>query len=138
MLFQTVELAVDPRWCIQEILSEAHQPAPDLMRVFGIRDNWLGRRPHELSGGELQRVAIVRSLADRTRFLVTDEITGTLDAISQVEIWSGLLALVEKRRLGLLVISHDHDLLARIATRHLQLSDGQLVEPMPKVYRAKR
>jgi ABC-type dipeptide/oligopeptide/nickel transport system ATPase subunit len=131
MLLQTVELAVDPRWRVSEILTEAHQPTRDLMRAFGIRESWLDRYPHELSGGELQRVAIVRALDDRIRFLIADEITGMLDAITQAEIWNMLLSFAGRRRLGMLVISHDQDLLARVATRQLRLSQGQLVEAVP-------
>jgi peptide/nickel transport system ATP-binding protein len=128
MLFQTVELAVNPRWKARDIIREAHDPAPDLLRDFGIREDWLERYPHELSGGELQRIAIVRALDARTRFLVADEITGMLDAITQAEIWGALLALARRRRTGMLVITHDRDLLRRVATRQLRLVDGRLVE----------
>lgn len=122
MLFQTPELAVNPRWPAGRILAEAFAPDPRLLDAFGIRPAWLERFPHELSGGELQRIAVVRALAPPVRFLVADEITASLDPLAQAEIWRALLALAVERELGLLVVSHDDALLARVATRRVRLS----------------
>lgn len=124
LLFQSPELAVNPRWRIRDILAEAYTPDPSLLAQLGIRDGWSARYPHELSGGELQRVAIARALGPRTRYLIADEITGMLDAITQAEIWRMLLALARMRGIGMLVISHDDALLARIATRRQRLTGG--------------
>jgi len=128
MLFQSPELAVNPRWRIRDILSEAYAPEPSLLGALGVRDSWAWRYPHELSGGELQRVAIARSLGPSTRYLVADEISGMLDPITQAEIWRLLLDLVRVRGIGMLVISHDAALLDRIAGRLLMLANG-LCEP---------
>jgi peptide/nickel transport system ATP-binding protein len=128
LLFQSPELAVNPRWRIRDILCEAYRPETSLLGALGIRDSWASRYPHELSGGELQRVAIARALSPRTRYLVADEISGMLDAITQAEIWRLLLDLVRVRRVGMLVISHDAALLDRIAGRRLALVNG-LCEP---------
>ncbi len=127
VLFQTAELAVNPRWTVRRILTEAHEPSCDLLQAFGIREAWIGRYPHELSGGELQRVAIVRSLSARVRYIIADEISGMLDPITQVEIWKALLAFATEHQIGLLIITHDAALMERIATRRVTLDQGRLI-----------
>lgn len=131
LLFQSPELAVNPRWRIRDVLNEAFAPDPLLLASLGIRQAWADRYPHELSGGELQRVAIARALGPRTRYLLADEISGTLDAITQAEIWRVLLNLVRNRGIGMLVISHDEALLARVATRRLTMSNGAVRAAVP-------
>lgn len=117
LLFQHPELAVNPRWKIQDILSEAGKPSNELMQQLEIDDTWLSRFPHELSGGELQRVCLARALDPRTRYLLCDEMTSMLDALTQASIWKALLAITEARKIGLLVISHDNALLDRTCHR---------------------
>ncbi len=117
LLFQHPELAVNPRWKIQDILSEAEKPSNELMQQLEIDDSWLSRFPHELSGGELQRVCLARALDPRTRYLLCDEITSMLDALTQASIWKAVLNIAAARNIGLLVISHDNALLGRICQR---------------------
>ncbi len=117
LLFQHPELAVNPRWKIQDILSEAGKPPNELMQQLEIDDMWLSRFPHELSGGELQRVCLARALDPRTRYLLCDEMTSMLDALTQASIWKAVLDIAEARNIGLLVISHDNALLDRICQR---------------------
>lgn len=125
MLFQTPELAVNPRWRVGHILSEAFSPDEGLLASVGVRPAWRDRFPHELSGGELQRVAIARALGPATRYLVADEISGMLDAITQAELWKTLLLLSRERGIGILAISHDRALLGRIATATFEMDAGQ-------------
>jgi ABC-type dipeptide/oligopeptide/nickel transport system ATPase subunit len=126
MLFQTPELAVNPRWTIRDILSECHHPDEDLWQRFGLARAWLDRYPHELSGGELQRVSIVRALGPGVRFLIADEISGMLDTITQADIWQALASYIAARNIGVLAISHDEALLARIAAGVLRLEAGRV------------
>lgn len=119
LLFQHPELAVNPRWRIKDILHEAEPPAPALLRDLGVLPAWLDRYPHELSGGELQRVCLVRALAANSRYLLCDEMTAMLDAISQAQVWRIVLEIVRERNLGILVISHDTFLLGRLCDRML-------------------
>lgn len=121
LIHQTAIFAVNPRWKIGRIVSEACLPDEALMQALGIRRQWLDRYPHELSGGELQRVALLRSLTPRTRFLIADEITSMLDPIAQSEIWHALIDVSEKRDIGILVISHDRALLDRVAAQTVTL-----------------
>jgi len=117
LLFQHPELAVNPRWKIEDILSEAGKPSNELMQQLEIDDMWLSRFPHELSGGELQRVCLARALDPRTRYLLCDEMTSMLDTLTQASIWKAVLEIAEARNIGLLVISHDNALLDRICQR---------------------
>ncbi|MFU0506895.1 ABC transporter ATP-binding protein [Pseudaminobacter sp. NGMCC 1.201702] len=123
LLHQSPQAAVDPRWRIGRIVSEAWVPDHEARRAFGVHEAWYERYPHELSGGELQRVAILRSLAPATRYIIGDEISASLDAITQVEIWQALIKFSQEREIGLLVISHDRALLAQVAHRTLNFSD---------------
>lgn len=121
LIFQHPELAMNPRWRLRQILEESAPPSAGLLAALSIEPGWLGRWPHELSGGELQRVAVARALASPTRYLIADEMTAMLDANTQAQIWQVLLAQVRQRNLGLLVISHDAPLLQRLCSRQVTL-----------------
>jgi peptide/nickel transport system ATP-binding protein len=121
LVHQTAIFAVNPRWKVGRIVSEAAPPDESLIQALGVRRSWLDRYPHELSGGELQRVALLRSLAPATRFLIADEITSMLDPIAQREIWHALIDVCRHRDIGVLAISHDLALLDRVASRTVTL-----------------
>ena len=123
---QSPELAVNPRWRVGKILREAWLPNKAQCQAFGVDPRWLSRFPQALSGGELQRVCVLRTLAPGVRFLVADEISTMLDPITQVELWQALKQEAEQRQLGVLVISHDTALLERLCEQHYYLSNGQL------------
>ena len=117
MIFQHPELAINPRWPIGKVLREAYMPSPELLQALSLDPQWFDRFPHEVSNGELQRVAVARALAPQTRYLIADEMTTMLDANTQAQIWQVLLQVVTHRQLGMLVISHDRPLLERVCTR---------------------
>ena len=85
-----------------------------------------GHRPHKLSGGELQRVAMARALANRPAVLLADEPTGNLDEDSACLVMDLLERLRAERGCTLVVVTHNHELAAR-AERRLRLSRGHLV-----------
>ncbi|WP_406657186.1 ATP-binding cassette domain-containing protein [Methanolobus sp. ZRKC2] len=114
LIFQHPEKAVNPKWKMKDILKESHDVSQDILEAFGIKENWLNRWPNELSGGELQRFALARSLGPKTRFLIADEITTMVDAITQAQIWESILGIVEELNLGVLVVSHDKSLINRL------------------------
>jgi ABC-type dipeptide/oligopeptide/nickel transport system ATPase subunit len=126
MLFQAPEFAVNPRWKISQILTEFSERNTEVWERFGIHNEWLDRYPHELSGGEIQRVATARTLSGPVRYVVADEISGMLDTITQAALWKALLSVMAKRRIGILAISHDMHLLKRICVRILNLECGVL------------
>lgn len=113
--------AVNPAWRIQRILAEAHRPSAELLGRFGVDPDWAGRYPQSLSGGQLQRVVLVRALAPAVRFLVLDEATASLDAVAQAHVWRGLQSLCTERGTGILAISHDEALLGHVAAHTVRL-----------------
>lgn len=122
LIFQNPELAVNPRWRIDKILREGQFPTPDLLDALGIHAGWFDRYPHELSGGELQRIAVARVLNPATRYLIADEMTAMLDANTQALIWQAVLEYARRQGLGLLVISHEAALLKRLCNRIIELT----------------
>jgi len=95
----------------------------DLLDSFGIKKNWLNRWPNELSGGELQRFALARALGPKTKYLIADEITTMLDAITQAQIWNTILGVVEEMNIGVLVVSHEKTLIKRLCNNIIFLND---------------
>lgn len=92
---------------------------------LGIKEEWLSRWPSELSGGELQRFCIARAFQDETKFIIADEITTMLDAITQAHLWKMLHRVAKERNIGVLAISHDSYLLQRISDRMIDFQDFQ-------------
>jgi len=98
----------------------------DLLERVGLAER-MAHRPAELSGGEQQRVAIARALANRPRVLLADEPTGNLDSTRAHELLTLLRTMVERDRLTVLMVTHDHELAARFADRTIQMKDGKTV-----------
>lgn len=123
LINQHPEQSFNPRWILGRSLAESSEPAPSLLDRLGIKTTWLNRYPHELSGGELQRLAIARALAPQTSFIIADEITAMLDAISQAQVWRVLLDTVKQKQLGMLVISHNPQLLGRVCDNTVSMNE---------------
>jgi peptide/nickel transport system ATP-binding protein len=121
LVLQHPELAVNPRWRLRQILAEAGDPDPALLDDLSITTAWLERYPNELSGGELQRIALARALTAAPRFVIADEISAMLDPITQAQLWHVLRDRVRTARLGVLAISHDDALLGAVADRVVEL-----------------
>ncbi|MFI7633411.1 ABC transporter ATP-binding protein [Nonomuraea sp. NPDC049400] len=120
------------------MIKEAYYPAvPDpewAARVAGslrdVRlnpDQVLGKYPHQLSGGQLQRLLIARALLLDIKLLVADEITSMLDASTRIDVLN-LLAELKARGLGVLYITHDLSLGNYLAERTVVLRRGSVVE----------
>ena len=117
LIYQHPEKAINPKWRMQDILTEAYTPTQDILEAFEIRDEWMSRWPIELSGGELQRFCIVRALHPQTKYIIADEMTTMLDAITQAKIWQALLSICKERAIGLIVVSHEKPLLTKLCDR---------------------
>jgi peptide/nickel transport system ATP-binding protein len=123
LVFQHPEKAVNPKWKMKDILNEGHIVPQDILDSFGIKKSWLNRWPNELSGGELQRFALARALSPETKFLIADEITTMVDAITQAQIWSIVLDIVKELNIGVLVVSHEKKLIKRLCHDVVYLDD---------------
>lgn len=121
LIFQHPEKAVNPKWKMCKILTESFNPPKELLDYIGIKDEWLDRYPNELSGGELQRFCVIRALSKDTKFLIADEMTTMLDAITQAQIWNVVLDYIKQNNIGLIVISHEKSLIQRICDRVVNL-----------------
>ncbi|MCZ3365327.1 MULTISPECIES: ABC transporter ATP-binding protein [Methanobacterium] len=123
LVFQHPEKAVNPKWKMNDILNEGHDVSNEILQSFGIKRAWLNRWPNELSGGELQRFALARALGPQTKFLIADEITTMVDAITQAQIWNTILDIAEEQNIGVLVVSHEKDLIKQLCQDILYLDD---------------
>lgn len=124
LVMQHAVLAMNPRWRVWEILAEPMAEIDREAVLDGLVDPaWLDRYPHEVSGGQLQRVNLARALLADPQFLIADEITASLDAITQARLWRDLSERTRAGGIGVLVISHDDALLNRLCDRVLDLRD---------------
>ncbi len=105
---------------------ERETRARELLGRVGLGER-AAHRPTELSGGEQQRVAVARALANRPRVLLADEPTGNLDSARAAELLALLRAMVEADRLTVLLVTHDRDLAARFADRTVEMKDGKVI-----------
>ncbi len=128
LIFQHPEKSVNPKWKMNKILTEAFEPSKELLENMGIKDEWLNRWPNELSGGELQRFCVIRALSPETKFLIADEMTTMLDAITQAQIWNVVLEHAKKYNIGIVLISHEKSLVDRICDRVVDLTEFKVEE----------
>ena len=123
LIYQHPEKVMNHKWKMHEVLGESWDVPDDVLEDFGIQKSWLNRWPAELSGGELQRFSVLRALNPKTKFLIADEMTTMLDAITQVQIFESVLKIVKERNMGLLVVSHDRNLMDIICDDVIYLDD---------------
>lgn len=121
MIWQHPERVLDPRMRMGRALAQAGPVDERVMDELGIRREWMDRFPHELSGGELQRFCIARALGANPRYLIADEISTMLDALTQAQLWRFLMEEADRRGLGMVVVSHSPALLEQVATRVVDL-----------------
>lgn len=105
---------------------ERRERANSLLARVGLSDR-MDHRPAEMSGGEQQRVAIARALANSPRVLLADEPTGNLDSTRARELLSLLREMVERDRLTVLLVTHDHELASSYSDRIIMMKDGKVV-----------
>lgn len=104
--------------------SQAKEHAMHLLERVGLRER-ITHRPAQLSGGEQQRVAIVRALANNPKLLLADEPTGNLDEGTAESVFAELIGLVKEKSLAVLIVTHDKTLAGRM-DRVLTLQHGRL------------
>jgi len=106
--------------------AEAHKRAQMLLGKIGLQDR-MPHRPAELSGGEQQRVAFCRALANAPKLLLADEPTGNLDPATSDTVFDALMELVRETGLSALIATHNLELAKRM-DRVVRLEDGKLVQ----------
>lgn len=122
LIYQHPEKAINPRFRMRQVLEEAKGLDQTLLDKIGIEEEWLTRFPRELSGGELQRFCVARALLPETRFLIADEMSTMLDVITQAGLWNVVLEEVERRKMGLIVITHNMHLANQVCDRIIDIS----------------
>jgi lipoprotein-releasing system ATP-binding protein len=123
--FSALENVLLPQLIAGLARSEARRRAEQLLAMVGLEARG-SHRPARLSGGEQQRVAIVRAVANAPSVLLADEPTGNLDHHTADAVFVQLLALVRRAGLAALIATHNLDL-ARRMDRVLELRDGVVV-----------
>ncbi|MFH1294462.1 MAG: ABC transporter ATP-binding protein [Candidatus Aenigmatarchaeota archaeon] len=111
---------------------EARKKAQELLKIVGL-DHRMGHRPSQMSGGEQQRVAIARSLANDPQIVLGDELTGNLDSKTSAKVMELVKDLNKKKGYTFVLVTHDPDL-KRYTTRVVNMVDGEVkCEPKPCV-----
>ncbi|GGC18413.1 lipoprotein-releasing system ATP-binding protein LolD 1 [Novosphingobium marinum] len=122
--FNARENVVLPQLVAGKSREEAEERADELLGALGLAER-LSHRPSQLSGGEQQRVAVARALANRPRLVLADEPTGNLDEATSDRVLAQFLALVRGEGSAGLVATHN-ERLASSMDRVLRLSEGRL------------
>ncbi len=138
IVWQHPETAFNPRWKVIKSLREpfkihGRNCAPDqiglMLEQVDLAPPILERRPDQLSGGELQRLAIARAMSLEPDVLILDEPTSMLDAVTQAQVINLLRKLQEKTGVAYLFISHDLEL-ARVFSHRMFLLEGGKLHPL--------
>jgi lipoprotein-releasing system ATP-binding protein len=122
--FSATENVILPQMLNGRSRSQARARAEELLAMVQLKDRG-DHRPGRLSGGEQQRVAVARAVANAPRVLLADEPTGNLDASTADTVFRQLLGLVRETGMAALVATHNPDLAARM-DRTVTLKDGVL------------
>ena len=149
VVFQDPFSSLNPRMTVFEILKEpldsffpsmtkesAQKDIEDGLMEVGLTPEYLGRYPHELSGGQCQRVAIARALMPKPQLLICDEAVSALDASIRGEIIELLLRIKSEKKLTMIFIAHDLAVVRKICDRVIVMQSGKVVEqgPTEKVF----
>jgi len=122
--FSAIENVMLPQLIMGVSKKNAEEKSKDLLCALGLEKRLLFR-PAKLSGGEAQRVAIARSLANSPNIILADEPTGNLDPISAKNVYNILHKLIKALGIGCLIATHNIDL-ANIMDRCITLENGSL------------
>jgi lipoprotein-releasing system ATP-binding protein len=122
--FSALENIVLPQLINGEKPQQASHRAIELLKLVGL-ENRASHRPAQLSGGEQQRVAFCRAVANKPKLLLADEPTGNLDEKTSDIVFDALLSLVELSGMAALIATHNENL-AKKMNRRISLKSGKL------------
>ncbi|MDY0018459.1 MAG: ATP-binding cassette domain-containing protein [Anaerolineae bacterium] len=140
MIFQDPFNSLDARMTLMDIVGEPllvnglkdreerTERVADLLRLVGLRPEYMRRFPHAFSGGERQRIGIARALALHPRLVVADEPVSALDVSVQAQVLNLLLELQEKFHLTYLFVAHNLSVVKHITDRVAVMYVGKIVE----------
>jgi len=141
IVFQDPLASLDPRMTIGRSIAEPltvfakhlqgkaqEQAVRDIMQRSGLDPNLINRYPHELSGGQNQRVGIARAMALNPKLVICDEAVSALDVSVQAQILDLLISLQRDRDLAMMFISHDLAVVREVSHRVMVLYLGRVVE----------
>ncbi|AMQ08244.1 ABC transporter ATP-binding protein [Sporosarcina psychrophila] len=140
VVFQDYTSSVNPQFTTRSIIAEPlialgdnknlDERIAELLSRVGLPLTMIHKYPHELSGGQLQRVCIARAIATKPKFIVLDEAISSLDVSSQAEILQLLRDIKDDMNMTYLFITHDLQVVANICNRILFLYQGEIVEEL--------
>ena len=148
IVFQDYTSSANPRFRVSSIIGESLRVlektgervdrkarVAELLEQVGLPANFAGRYPHELSGGQLQRVCIARAIALRPRIILLDEAISSLDASTQIQVMDLLMDLRKRHGLSYLFITHDLTSITYLCDRVLFFHNGSVVERVDQMDR---
>lgn len=142
VVFQDYNTSVNPRFTVREIIGESLtvlqkkskqkinklERTIEYLNAVGLNESYLDRFPHQLSGGQLQRVCIARAIAIEPKVILFDEAISSLDAHTQVQIMDLLREIQHKYSLTYLFITHDLTSVTYLCNRVMFLYQGKITE----------
>ena len=141
-MFQDPVGSLSPRLTVRSLLSEPfrihglrgrdlHAEVRRLLRMVGLNEEFAGRYPHQLSGGQARRIGVARALALGPKLIIADEPTAGLDVSVQGEVLNLLDRLQQELGISILAISHNLNVVRHITHRLGVMYLGRLVEQGP-------
>ncbi len=124
--FTALENIMLPQMIIGTSTKQAEFRAHELLKSYGLEDR-AHHRPAQLSGGEQQRIAILRAVANSPRLLLADEPTGNLDEATAEKVFQELLSLVRHHQMGAVIVTHNMELAQRM-DKVYKLSNGTIAQ----------
>ncbi len=135
--FYTVEEAIlEPLTLQRKVQQDIKGKIDDLLYQVGLNSSYRKKYPHELSGGEIQRVCIARAVSTEPKCVLLDEAISSLDGSVQIQVLELLINLREFYNMGYIFITHDIQAAAYICDRVMIIRNGQ-IEEMVKIEQLK-
>ena len=148
VVFQDYTSSANPRFHVKDIIGESlriiekrenikinkEKRTEELLELVGLNKNFMGRYPHELSGGQLQRVCIARAVATNPEIILLDEAISSLDASTQTQVMDLLKNLQKEFGFSYIFITHDLPSVTYMCDRVIFFYDGKIVEQVDDIY----